>query len=91
MLTKQQLHKLSNTHHNTYAVNIYWVQLRNQKSITPQQWETIGKLADMNVNDQLKHVIIDDNLVEAPTKRKIYIKTSGEWKRNKSYEKSKKA
>ena len=83
--------KLDNPHHNTDQIHIYWNKLRLQETLTPQQLETLQLLGDMGKKQQRQYVIIDDKLVEAPTKQRVYTKTSGEWKRHKSYEKSEKA
>jgi len=88
MLNHKQLLKLNHLNHNTYAVNIYWADLCNQEYITELQWQTMISLADMSKDEQSKYVIVEDQLVLAPTKRKIYCKigATGEWRRNKSYE-----
>jgi len=86
MLTKKQIIKLDNPHHNTDQVHIYWCQLRLQESFTPQQLKTLQILGDMSKKQQLKYVIIEDKLVKTPTNRKVYTKLSGVWKRNRVLE-----
>ena len=91
MLSHNQIFKLDNNNNNTDQVNVYWNQLQLSDEITPKQWETMGLLADMTKKQQEKYLIIDDELVKAPTKRRVYSKTTGKWIRNKSYENNRKA
>ena len=86
MLTDKQITKLENNNNNTDQVNVYWNQLQQSDQITEKQWETIGQLADMSKKQQRNYVIVNDRLILAPTKRKIYTKSTGEWKRNRAYE-----
>ena len=90
MLSPIQITKLENNNNNTDQVNVYWNQLQQNDEITEKQWETMGQLADMTKKQQNDYLIIDDELVLAPTKRKVYTKTTGKWIRNKSYENNKK-
>ena len=86
MLTNTQINKLENNNHNTDQVIVYWNQLQLSDQITEKQWETIGLLASMTKKQQESYIIIDDELVKAPTKRRVYSKRTGKWIRNKSYE-----
>jgi len=86
MFNQAQLAKICNPHYNQDYVTIYWNQLQQLDKITEKQWKLLLILADMPKKEQLKYVIIEDKLVEAPTKQRVYTSISGKWKRSKIHE-----
>ena len=72
MLSHAQQIKISNPHYNQDYVTIYWNQLYNSDNITEKQWKTILILADMTKKEQNNYVIIEDELIEAPTNKKTH-------------------
>lgn len=72
MLSHKQQMKLSNPYYNEHYVTIYWNQLYNSDNITEKQWKTILILAEMSKKEQLQYVIIEDELIEAPTNKKTH-------------------
>ena len=84
MLSHSQKTRISNPYYNENYVTIYWNQLQQSDNITEKQWQLLLVLAEMPKKQQLKYVIIEDQLIEAPTKVKHYSKvpSTGEWQRN---------
>ena len=72
MLSHEQQIKISNPHYNQDYVTIYWNQLQQLGNITEKQWKLLLVLADMPKKEQSKYVIIDDELIEAPTNKKTH-------------------
>ncbi len=72
MLSHQQQMRISNPYFNQHYVTIYWNQLYNSDNITEKQWKTILILADMPKKEQDRYVIIEDELVLAPTNKKTH-------------------
>lgn len=86
MLSHTQQMRLSNPYYNEDYVSIYWNQLQQLSNITEKQWKLLLKLSDMPKKQQNNYVIIDDQLVLAPTKQRVYSSVSGEWKRSRIHE-----
>lgn len=86
MLSHEQQVKISNPHYNQDYVSVYWNQLQQKGNITEKQWKLLLILSDMTKKQQLKYVILEDELVEAPTKQRVYTSISGEWKRSRIHE-----
>ena len=78
--------RLSNPYYNEDYVSIYWNQLQQLSNITEKQWKLLLKLSDMPKKQQNNYVIIDDQLVLAPTKQRVYSSVSGEWRRSRIHE-----
>lgn len=86
MLSHTQQMRLSNPYYNEDYVSIYWNQLQQLSNITEKQWKLLLKLSDMPKKQQNNYVIIDDQLVLAPTKQRVYSSVSGEWRRSRIHE-----
>ena len=86
MLSHTQQMRLSNPYYNEDYVSIYWNQLQQLSNITEKQCKLLLKLSDMPKKQQNNYVIIDDQLVLAPTKQRVYSSVSGEWKRSRIHE-----
>jgi len=72
MLSHKQQMKISNPYYNEHYVTIYWNQLYTSGEISEKQWKTILLLADMHIIEQRNYVIIEDELVLAPTNKKVH-------------------
>ena len=72
MLSHEQRIKISNPHYNQHYVTIYWNNLYHQEEITEKQRKLLIVLADMPKKEQNNYVIIEDELVEAPTNKKTH-------------------
>ena len=82
MFTDKQLLRLQTI--EWIAPTIYvWVRKHaidvEYNDLTPLQRKTLHIIADMPRKEQEQYVIIDDMLVETPTKVKYYAKTTGKW------------
>lgn len=67
MLSHKQQMRISNPHFNQDYVTIYWNKCYHLEELTEKQKKLLVILADMAKQEQLKYVIIEDELVEAPT------------------------
>lgn len=82
MFTEEQKRRLLDPQkiHNALY---YWVREHvvdvNYKDLTQLQRRTLDIISEMPKSEQKKYVIIDDILVEAPTKVTKYAKTQGKW------------
>lgn len=85
MLSHEQKIKISNPHYNQHYVTVYWNTCYHLEELTEKQNKLLQVLADMTKKEQNNYVIIDDELVLAPTNVKQYSKTpsTGVWQRNK--------
>jgi hypothetical protein len=72
MLSHEQQIKISHPHYNQDYVTIYWNNVYHQEEITEKQWKLLLVLADMTKKEQNKYVIIEDELIEAPTNKKTH-------------------
>ena len=72
MLSHEQRIKISNPHYNQHYVTIYWNNLYHQEEITEKQRKLLIVLADMPKSEQNNYVIIEDELIEAPTNKKTH-------------------
>ena len=72
MLTEEEIKRLSNIHYNTHQVTMYWHSIQQQTETTKKQWKTLQLLANMLKHEQDTYVIIEDELVLAPTNKKTH-------------------
>ena len=80
MLTPKEIVRLDNPHYMTEQIHSYWHSVRDTE-LTEKQIELFSKVAYMTVRQQRKYVIIDDELVKAPTKQQNYILKQGKWQK----------
>ena len=72
MLSHKQQMKISNPYFNEHYVTMYWNKLYTSGEISKKQWKTLQKLAEMSKKEQMQYVIIEDELIEAPTNKKTH-------------------
>ena len=72
MLTEEEIKKLSNIQYNTHSVIMYWHMIQRQPEMSKKQLRTLQSLAKMNKDEQDTYVIIEDELVLAPTNKKTH-------------------
>ena len=84
MFTDKQRRELLDTH-LTHEQHFAWVYehlvKKDYKDLTDIQIRTLELLCEMPKSQQRNYVILDDMLLEAPTKRQYYAKTQGKWKK----------
>ena len=84
MFTDKQRRELLDTH-LTHEQHFAWVYehlvKKEPKDLTDIQIRTLELLWEMPKAEQRNYVILDDMLLEAPTKQEYYSKTQGKWKK----------
>ena len=94
MFTEKQIYKLTTInfiHEGLFEwVHTHTVTIPYSK-LTESQRKTLLLIADMPKEEQKNYVIIDDILVETPTKVNNYTIVQGEWRKRKIIRVNKKA
>ena len=72
LIKNSHLQYYESTWNNQHYVTIYWNNLYHKEEITEKQRKLLIVLADMPKSEQNKYVIIEDELVEAPTNKKTH-------------------